>query len=204
MLRRTVGALSAQSAAGRRRSTPESVRARREARGQITDPGPVMEAAAAFLATRPRSIGETTRRLRHLGYPQALLEEVVTRLVEVGYLDDESFARTWVESRDRARPRGESALRRELAQKGVARQVVDDVLGERLGAAAGSDPNQAAAAALLERKRAALSREPDDRKRRQKAYALLARNGFDPDTCRTVSASVTNDDVGEDRDDADR
>jgi len=163
-----------------------------------------MEAAAAFLATRPRSIGETTRRLRHLGYPQALLEEVVTRLVEVGYLDDESFARTWVESRDRARPRGESALRRELAQKGVARQVVDDVLGERLGAAAGSDPNQAAAAALIERKRAALSREPDDRKRRQKAYALLARNGFDPDTCRTVSASVTNDDVGEDRHDADR
>ena len=162
-----------------------------------------MEAAAAFLATRPRSIGETTRRLRHLGYPH-LLEEVVTRLVEVGYLDDESFARTWVESRDRARPRGESALRRELAQKGVARQVVDDVLGERLGAAAGSDPNQAAAAALIERKRAALSREPDDRKRRQKAYALLARNGFDPDTCRTVSASVTNDDVGEDRHDADR
>ena len=156
-----------------------------------------MEAAAAFLATRPRSIGETTRRLRHLGYPQALLEEVVTRLVEVGYLDDESFARTWVESRDRARPRGESALRRELAQKGVARQVVDDVLGERLGAAAGSDPNQAAAAALIERKRAALSREPDDRKRRQKAYALLARNGFDPDTCRTVSASVTDGDVGE-------
>jgi regulatory protein len=173
----------------RKRSTPESVKARREARGAITDPGPVMEAAAAFLAMRPRSVGETTKRLKHLGYPHALVEEVVTRLVEVGYLDDEAFARTWVESRDRARPRGESALRRELYLKGVDRRVIDEVLGERLDAAQDGDPNKDAAAALLERKRAALSREPDERKRRQKAYALLARNGFDPETCRDVASS---------------
>jgi regulatory protein len=126
-----------------------------------------------------------------------LVEEVVTRLVEVGYLDDEAFARTWVESRDRARPRGESALRRELSLKGITREVVDEVLGERQDAAEGDDPDLTAAAALLERKRAALEREPDVRKRRQKAYALLARSGFDPETCRTVSASVTNEDVGE-------
>lgn len=173
----------------RKRSTPESVKARREARGAITDPGPVMEAAAAFLATRPRSVGETTRRLRALGYPPALVEEVVTRLVEVGYLDDEAFARTWVESRDRARPRGETALRRELYLKGVDRQVIDEVLVKRLDSAADGDPNRDAATALLERKRAALSREPDERKRRQRAYALLARNGFDPETCREVASS---------------
>jgi regulatory protein len=148
-----------------------------------------MEAAAAFLALRPRSTTETTRRLEHLGYPPSLVEEVVTRLVEVGYLDDEVFARTWVESRDRARPRGETALRRELYLKGVERQLIDQVLAERLGAAQDGDPNMDAAAALLERKRSALSSEPDERKRRQKAYALLARNGFDPETCREVASS---------------
>ena len=156
-----------------------------------------MEAAAAFLAVRPRSEAETRRRLLKLGYPDALVDDVLIRLVEMGYIDDEEFARAWVQSRDRARPRGEGALRRELAQKGVARQVVDEVLGERSDAADGTDPNLAAATALLERKRAALLREPDERKRRQKAYALLARNGFDPKTCRTISASVTNEDVGE-------
>jgi regulatory protein len=114
---------------------------------------------------------------------------VVTRLVELGYLDDDAFARTWVESRDRARPRGESALRRELAQKGVSREVVDEVLVERHDAAGESEPDRDAATALLERKRAALTREPDERKRRQKAYALLARNGFDPETCRDVASS---------------
>jgi regulatory protein len=162
-----------------------------------------MEAAAAFLATRPRSVGETTRRLQHLGYPAALVEDVVTRLVEVGYLDDDAFARTWVESRDRVRPRGENVLRRELALKGVSRQLVDEVMGERLDAAEDGDPNLEAATALLERKRAALAREPDERKRSQKAYALLARNGFDPETCRTVSTSVMNADVSETGGDAD-
>jgi regulatory protein len=163
-----------------------------------------MESAAAFLAVRPRSVGETRRRLRHLGYPQALVDQVVERFAEVGYLDDAGFARAWVESRDRARPRGETALRRELAQKGVARAVVDEVLGERHDAAGDGDPNLAAAVALLARKRASLTREPDPRKRRQKAYALLARSGFDPETCRTVSASVTIEDLNETGDDEDR
>ena len=67
-----------------------------------------MEAAAAFLAVRPRSVGEMRRRLRHLGYPAALVtDEVVERLIELGYLDDRGLRPTaWVESRDRARPRG--------------------------------------------------------------------------------------------------
>ncbi len=148
-------------------------------------------------------MGETRRRLRQLGYPQGLIDDVVERFAEVGYLDDTAFARTWIESRDRARPRGETALRRELALKGVARQIVDEVLADRLDESEEGDPNHVAATALLERKRAALEREPDERKRRQKAYALLARNGFDPETCRVVSASLARN-VGETDDDADR
>jgi len=43
---------------------------------------------------------------------------------------------------------------------------------------------------LLERRLAALLREADPRRRRQKAYVLLARHGFDPDTCRTAIAAI--------------
>jgi regulatory protein len=151
-----------------------------------------MEAAAAFLAVRPRSEAETRRRLLKLGYPDLLVEEVITRLIEMSYLDDHEFARAWVESRDRARPRGSSALRRELALKGVSRQIVDEVLAEREAGAAelGSDTEHDAALALLARRRSALDRVPDPVKRRQRAYALLARNGFDPETCRAASATL--------------
>jgi regulatory protein len=147
-----------------------------------------MDAAAVFLGVRPRSVAETRRRLGDLGYPQGLVDTVIDRLLEMAYLDDQAFARAWVESRDRARPRGEMALRRELAQKGVPKPVIDEVLSERV-ASATSDPNQTAAEALLARRRSSLDREPDLARRRQNAYALLARNGFDPETCRAAASS---------------
>ena len=45
-------------------------------------------------------------------------------------------------------------------------------------------PDLAAARKLLSRRQAALTRELDPRRRRQRAYALLARGGFDPDVIR--------------------
>ncbi len=151
-----------------------------------------MDAAVALLAIRSRSVAETSERLVRQGYPGPLVEGVVTRLIEMNYLDDQDFARAWVESRDRARPRGTQGLRRELALKGVPREIVDSVIAERAESAAGEDPDLAAASALLQRKRASLEREPDVRKRQQKSYALLARNGFDPDTCRqAVNAGLS-------------
>jgi regulatory protein len=175
------------TAVPRRRETHAE---RRERRAQVDDAEVVMEAAAAFIAVRPRSVDETRRRLRHLGYQQSLVDVVLERMSQLGYLDDAAFARAWVESRDRARPRGESALRRELALKGVDREVVDEVLAERSEAGEGQDLDGAAARRLLERRMSALLREPDPRKRQQRAYALLARSGFGPETCSSVSRSV--------------
>jgi regulatory protein len=168
---------------------------RRASRAEITDPAVVMEAAAAFLAVRPRSVAETRRRLGHLGYSTGVVDTVVERLVAMEYLDDDSFAHAWVESRDRARPRGENALRRELALKGVPRDVVDAVLAERQAAGGGDtspdqSPDHRAAVALLARRRASLERELDPRMRRQKAYALLARNGFPPDVCSDAANAL--------------
>lgn len=157
-----------------------------------------MEAAAAFLAVRSRSVDETRKRLVHLGYPAAIVEQVLERLVEIGYLDDEAFARAWVESRDRARPRGSVALRRELQRKGVPDSVIAAVLEERAAVASSSledtdgptDPDRTAALHLIERRASTLRRETDPRRRRQRAYALLARNGFAPDVCHEVAATV--------------
>jgi regulatory protein len=158
-----------------------------------------MAAAAAFLAVRSRSVEETRRRLNQLGYPPALCDQVVERLVVLGYLDDAAFAQAWIESRDRARPRGAVALRRELQRKGVPDDTIAAALGERDRRTAGTGqeegeplPNadREAAQRLLARRDASLRREPDPRRRRQKAYALLARNGFAPDVCNELAAGV--------------
>ncbi|MDQ3447878.1 MAG: RecX family transcriptional regulator [Chloroflexota bacterium] len=182
----------------RSRSDPAERRARHAA---VDDPGVVMEAAATFLGVRPRSVHETRRRLIHHGYREELVEGVLERLVEMGYLDDEGFARAWIESRDRSRPRGEDALRRELSLKGIDRDTIVAALADRAreppaddgaesAAAEPTSADRAAAERLLERRRETLLRDADPRKRQQRAYALLARNGFDPQTCQEVSARL--------------
>ena len=169
---------------GRRGSFAE----RRAARASIDDPELVLAAALRFLETRARSEAEVRRRLTQAGYREELVEGAIVRLGELGVLDDEAFARSWVESRDRARPRGEIALRRELALKGVDRALVDGVLAAR-GEDGDPEPDATAARRLLERRGASLRRVSDIRARRQKAYALLARNGFDPGVCSAVASA---------------
>jgi regulatory protein len=114
-------------------------------------------------------------------------------------LDDAAFARAWVESRDRARPRGERALADELRLRGVDRAVIVEALEERRVASAAGDAaddeaapsaDEAAAERLLARNARTLARVVDPRARRQRAYALLARNGFDPGVCATLSARL--------------
>jgi regulatory protein len=172
---------------------------RRERRAEIEDPTVVLEAAARFLEVRARSVAEVRRRLGQAGYRANLVEGAIERLTELGMLDDAQFARMWIESRDRARPRGEIALRRELALKGVDRNVVNELLEERRdeGAADGG-VDLAAAERLLARHQRTLARETDPRSRRRRAYALLARNGFSPEVAASMAARVT-DTVDEDR-----
>jgi regulatory protein len=187
-----------------RRSGSERLAARQarlEAHASESDPDVVMTAAARYLELRSRSVEETRRHLSAAAFPSPLIEAILERLIELGILDDRAFAQAWVESRDRSRPRGRVALLRELELKGIDRETVTTVLADRDNPHesdrdvlrdgdrryAGS-ADQVAAERLLTKSRSALLRAPDWRSRRAKAYGLLARNGFDPDICREVSA----------------
>ncbi len=178
----------------------------RARKAEIDDPAVVLEAAARFLEARSRSVAEVRRRLGRAGYRSELIESAIVRLGELGMLDDEAFGRAWVESRARARPRGEIALRRELNLKGIDRAIVNDLLEERReavgpdGEPADTSPDLAGARTLIARHQRALARVSDPRRRRQRAYALLARHGFDPETCREASAAAlaTGDETADD------
>jgi regulatory protein len=179
------------------RRRQESHAERRERRAAIDDPEVVLEAGLRFLEARSRSVAEVRRRLGQAGYRPDLVEGAIARLTELGMLDDATFGRAWIESRDRAHPRGERALRSELVLKGLARELIDELLGVRRDAAAATDDDGrgqgvdlAAAQRLLARSARALERVADPRVRRQRAYALLARHGFDPGVCREAAARL--------------
>jgi len=57
------------------------------------------ERALYFLSYRPRSEAEVRRNLRKKNVEDRVAEVVVERLTRTGLLDDQEFARYWVESR---------------------------------------------------------------------------------------------------------
>ncbi len=193
----------------RRRTEAE----RRADRAAVDDPDRVFTAGLRYLEARSRSVDETRRRLRDAGYRPELIETALDRLISLGLLDDAAFATAWVESRDRAHPRGERALRQELRRRGLADSVIDEALaGRSAGPSAAfsgpteghtADPDEQAARRLIGRRSAALGRVADPRARRQRAYALLARHGFPPELAARVATEATADrevdevDVGE-------
>jgi regulatory protein len=126
--------------------------------------------AVRFLSYRPRSRVEIERHLRRKGPGDAVLANVMDRLEQSGYLDDEAFARFWVDDRQRFRPRGQRALGYELRRKGVSSQIIATVLDQL-------DEDKAAWQAIEGR----LSRWNDltNEQLRRKVTAFLQRRGFD-------------------------
>jgi regulatory protein len=92
------------------------------------------DAALRLLDHRPRSQSEMRTRLAMRGISPATIDAEIERLDRSGLLDDESFARAWVEDRQRHAPRGRRMLRYELLGRGidpdqaeVATSEVDDL-----------------------------------------------------------------------------
>lgn len=133
------------------------------------------QSALHYLGNRPRSVSEVERNLREKEFPPAVIAATLQRLAENHYLDDEEFARYWLENRSRFRPRSALAIRQELRQKGVDREAIDAALADMDDDAAAWD----AALTKLDR----LRNLPED-EFAQKLTAFLARRGFDYQTAR--------------------
>ena len=146
-----------------------------------TPAGDAYDAAVRYLGGRPHTVAEIHRHLRSKKFDAETIDHAIDRLRAQRYVDDEAFARWWVEQRERFKPRGQRALRTELAQKGVGRDVVELVLGER---APDADVEQARRA--LSRPLTRWADMPDAEKRR-KIHTYLAARGFDYDTIDEVT-----------------
>ena len=127
------------------------------------------ERALRFLTYRPRSEAEVARYFKSKGVELAVQEEILGRLRRLGLLDDEAFARFWVESREHSRPSGALALKSELRQKGVSDEVIQRAL-ESL--------DQERSAYRAAQKQARRYRGLTEQEFRNKVSAFLARRGF--------------------------
>lgn len=89
-----------------------------------------LNAALRYLDYRPRSEIELRERLRRRGFNGDNVEAVVARLRERGLVDDLAFAQFWKDNRQSFRPRSRWLTALELRQKGVADDIINQVVAD--------------------------------------------------------------------------
>jgi regulatory protein len=127
-----------------------------------------------LLTAAPRTRAELAAALDRRGVPEDAASAVLSRFAEVKLIDDELFAKAWVESRHHGRGLAGRALGAELRQRGVASTEIEAALGQL-------SPEQELATAreLVEHRLAATAGLPPVARMRR-LTGVLARKGYSP------------------------
>ena len=148
-----------------------------DAQGDLPEADP--EQVARAIVLRQLTLGPRTRAqlaavLARRRVPDEAATRVLDRFTEVGLVDDQAFAESWVESRHTGRGLARRALAHELRQRGVADPLVAQAVADL-------DPERelATARALVDRRLAA-TRGLDPAARARRLVGLLARKGYPP------------------------
>jgi regulatory protein len=131
--------------------------------------------AIKLLTIKPRSVAELRERLlQGKNADNTVVETVIARLQEYGYLNDERFAFSYASLKVKQRPLGRRRLQRDLKLKKVAKGVAEEAL-ELVYAAA---PEEQLIEAAIE-KRIRLRGRPKTRIEAKKLFDHLLRLGFE-------------------------
>jgi regulatory protein len=88
-----------------------------------------MQRAVKLLAAKPRSVGELRERLLEKEWAsEEIVDGVLGKLREYGYLDDERYAFGYASFQVRQKPVGKQRLQRALKLKKVDKETADEAL----------------------------------------------------------------------------
>lgn len=134
-----------------------------------------------FISFRDRSENEIRKYLLDKDTPPATIEHVVERLQRSGLLNDQRFAKRWVENRSEYRPRGRRALAYELRRKGISKEAIDSAVALI---------DEDALAYEAARKQSRKYRNLEWPEYRKKMVGFLARRGFNYEISASAAERV--------------
>lgn len=146
--------------------------------------GKLLNSSQRFLSYRPRSEYEVRQNIKKKLdkgdwiEPEKITDEVIKKLTKLHLVDDQEFARWWVDQRKKFKPRGERLLRSELHEKRIPRDIIDDIF------LAYETPLREVDL-IAEKVRIKYSKLPQP-EFRQKLTNYLARRGYDWDEIASV------------------
>lgn len=130
-----------------------------------------------YLSYRNRSEAEIRRHLERKELSPSAINAALDRLKEQSLVNDLNFAQEWVENRNTFRPRGKKALSSELYQKGISREIIQEVL---------QDLDERKLAMQLAQKKINRVKGLDREDFQKKLYGYLSRKGFHYGICKEI------------------
>jgi regulatory protein len=153
-----------------------------------------MQRAVKLLAAKPRSVAELRERLLEKEWTSVdVVEAVLKKLSEYGYLNDERFAFGYASYRVRQKPVGRQRLQRDLQMKKVPRETANEALNLVFEETPETD--------LIDRaieKRTRLRGLPQTRAEIKSLIDHLMRQGFSYDLISNKVRSLSNASLDED------
>lgn len=140
----------------------------------------ILDRVFRFLSFRPRSKKEVRDYLLKKKIDPQEAEDITQELVKKNYLNDEEFARWWVEQRAILQPKGWRALKMELRQKGVEEEIIEGIMNYESGT-----KEKELAQKVVEKKSRSMGKLPPQ-VLKEKLLAALLRRGFDWEVAKGV------------------
>ena len=159
--------------------------------------------ALKFLSYRPRSEREIRDYLLRKGklrdveksaaeksQYEGSIERIIKKLKSIGQIDDMEFAKWWVEQRGKFRPRGQRLVKLELLQKGVDKEIIEEVTDSEEGKEGLERVGEEELAFKVASKKLLNYKNLSKEEFRMKMGQYLARRGFSWDVIKKVVDSL--------------
>lgn len=136
--------------------------------------------AVNLLTYKPRSINELRERLLEKDWTnEEIVDEVIEKLKFYGYLNDETFAKSFASAKLREKPIGKRLLQQKLSQKKLDKETISNAIEQTF--------EETDEAEIIDRaiaKRLRLKGKPETREDTKKFFDYLLRQGFSYDLIR--------------------
>ena len=143
------------------------------------------QAGLAYLSAQDRTVCQMRDCLEKKEFSVAAIDAAVADLERLNLLDDDRFARRWIESRLAGKPSGARKFRQDLRHRGVPVAVIDAVLEEFKDAL----ESESAVVGLLVRqcwRYAGL----EEQKAKRRMFGYLSRRGYDMELAKKAVDQV--------------
>ncbi|HWQ81568.1 MAG TPA: RecX family transcriptional regulator [Ignavibacteria bacterium] len=137
--------------------------------------------AYRFLNYKQRSEKEVRKKLKEKKLSESSIDVVISSLKDLKYINDESYAKSYLQSKILRKPEGKRVLKMKLADKGIPKEIAENIISEQYPP---ETETEKAAELLKKYEKKVRAKTPVEKK--QKCFRFLLSKGFDFDTINEV------------------